>query len=68
MIIMFTALLVPVFLVNTLQTFLSDNVAYSIMLAIGLVFVATHRLWLRNIYNRMMKKKYAILESFTTTR
>ena len=38
------------------------------MLAIGLVFVLTNRLWLRNIYNRMMRRKYSNLEGFTSTR
>ena len=39
-----------------------------IMLAIGLAFVLTNRLCLRNIYNRMMKRKYDNLEGFTSTR
>ena len=55
-------------LISLLQAFLPDNVAYSIMMAIGLAFIFTHKLWLRNIYNRMMKRKYILLEGFRSSR
>lgn len=61
-------LLVPVLLVSVLQTLLSENVTYIVMFAIGLTFIATHRLWLRNIYNRMMQRRYANMESFRASR
>ena len=68
MIIIGVIFLVPNVIVTTLQTMFSDNTTYGIMLAIGLVFVLTNRLWLRNIYNRMMSRKYSNLEGFTSTR
>ena len=68
MIIIGVILLVPNVIVTTLQTMFSDNTTYGIMLAIGLMFVLTNRLWLRNIYNRMMSRKYSNLEGFTSTR
>ena len=68
MIIIGVIFLVPNVIVTTLQTMFSDNTTYGIMLAIGLMFVLTNRLWLRNIYNRMMSRKYSNLEGFTSTR
>lgn len=60
--------IVPNILVNILQSFFSENIADLIMLLIGLGFIATHRLWLRNVYNRLMKRKYANLEGFISSR
>ena len=41
---------------------------YIVMCIIGLGFIATHPLWIRNIYNRMMERKYENLEGFHSTR
>lgn len=60
--------IVPNILVNILQSVFSENVAYLTMLFIGLCFIATHKLWLRNVYNRLMKRKYANLEGFISSR
>lgn len=58
----------PVLFVQVMQMLVGDTASYLIMLAIGLVFVATHRLWLRNIYNRMMVRRYKNMESFRASR
>lgn len=68
MVIMLALLIVPNALVSILQATFSDNVAYLVMFAIGMAFVMTHNIWLRNVYNRMMKRKYKNLESFIATR
>ena len=68
MAIMAGLFIIPNAIVGILQNFFSDNVAYSIMFTIGLVFTATNRLWLHNIYNRIMKRKYILLESFIASR
>ena len=60
--------IVPNILVNILQSVFSENIAYLTMLLIGLCFIVTHRLWLRNVYNRLMKRKYANLEGFISSR
>ena len=60
--------IVPNILVNVLQSIFSENVAYVTMLLIGLGFIGTHRLWLRNVYNRLMKRKYENLEGFISSR
>lgn len=68
MVIMAGLFIVPNAIVNILQSVFSENIAYTVMLVIGLVFIVTNKIWLRNIYRRMMKRKYATLESFVATR
>lgn len=41
---------------------------YLFMCGLGLAFILTYPLWLRNIYNRMMKRRYENLEGFRSTR
>lgn len=59
---------IPVVFVSVLQAFLGDTTAYSVMFAIGVLFILTHSLWLRNIYNRYMKCRYKNMEGFRATR
>lgn len=54
----------PMLLIQVLETFLAPTAAWLVMMAIGLAFVATHRLWLRNIYNRLMARRYKNMEAF----
>ncbi len=68
MLIMIAVFILPNVITNILQKYFGDNEAYAIMTAIGLAFIFTHKIWLRNIYNRMMKRKYDNLQSFTATR
>ena len=62
------AMFAPVALIGTLSLFLSPTVTYLVLLFIGLLFVLTHKLWLRNIYNRFMLRRYENMESFRSTR
>ena len=62
------AFLVPMIIVSLIQTFFGDNVAYIIMLTIGIMFILTNKLWMRNIYNRMMKRRYVNIEAFRASR
>ena len=41
---------------------------YVALLAIGLVFAVTHRIWLRQIYRRFMKTRYERMEKLRITR
>jgi hypothetical protein len=59
---------VPVLLVLVLQTIFSDTIAYIIMIVIGLAFTLAEPYWMRNIYQRMMKRRYQNLDGFHTTR
>ena len=67
-VIMAVVFIVPNILVGFLQAFFSSNTAYTILLIIGIVFVLTHKLWLRNVYKRIMKRKYINLEGFAASR
>ena len=41
---------------------------YIFMCLLGLAFILTYPLWLRNIYNRMMKRRYENIDGFHATR
>lgn len=62
------AFFVPLPFISLLQTLLSDTVAYLTMLFIGIAFIVTYPIWMRNIYQRMMKRKYILLEGFRASR
>lgn len=62
------AFALPMAWVTAIQSFASNNASYAVMLAIGLVFIAANRLWLRNIYNRMMRRRYVNMEAFRASR
>jgi hypothetical protein len=59
---------VPVILVMLLQAIFSDEIAYLVLIVIGLGFTVTEPYWMRNIYRRMMQRRYQNLEGFHTTR
>ena len=61
-------LFVPSILITTLSGFMSEQQVYAFMLVVGVAFIATNKFWLRNIYNRMMRKKYQLLEGFQSSR
>ena len=62
------AMFAPVAIIFILQMFMSETATYATMLVIGLVFIATHNIWLRNIYQRFMVRRYENMESFRATR
>ena len=62
------AFIVPMAMVTTMQALWGNMVSDIIMLFIGIAFIAIHPLWLRNIYQRMMKKKYILMEGFRSSR
>ena len=62
------AFFLPIVLISVLQLFCSETVAYVVILLIGVVFVVTQPLWMRNIYNRMMQRKYVLMEGFRSSR
>ena len=67
-VIMAIVFIVPNGIVGFLQAFFSSNTAYSILLIMGIGCIITNKLWLRNVYKRLMKRKYINLESFVATR
>lgn len=62
------AFFLPLAFVSLLKLFMPENAAFIVMLAIGLAFIATERLWMANIYKRMMARRYEHLESFRASR
>lgn len=64
MIVMF----LPILLLYVLPFILGDTFSYIILLVVGVAFVATHKMWINDIYRRMMKRKYQNLYGFMTSR
>ena len=62
------AFTMPILIVKIFSLFASENIAYIILLVIGLVFIGTHRLWLGNIYKRLNARKYENIEAMMATR
>ena len=67
-VVQLVAFFLPIVVVSVLQTFFNNALAYSVMAVIGLLFIGTHRLWLRNIYKRMMVRRYDNMASFRASR
>ncbi|MCR5129944.1 MAG: DUF5687 family protein [Prevotella sp.] len=67
-VVQLVAFFFPIMFISILQAFLSDTVAYIIMMIVGIGFIVTHKIWLRNIYNRMMRRKYILLEGYRSSR
>ena len=59
---------VPIVLLYFFYYLFSDTIAYIIFLVIGLTFISLHRLWLKNIYVRLMKHRYVNMEGFRASR
>jgi energy-converting hydrogenase Eha subunit E len=62
------AMFIPVILVSVLLLLFNETVAYLILSAIGLITTLAHPWWLRNIYRRMMARRYENLEGFHASR
>ena len=62
------AMFAPVIEVFILQAFFNETVAYWVLFLIGLLFTLTEPYWMRNIYQRMMRRRYVNLEGFHSTR
>ncbi|MBQ9500080.1 MAG: hypothetical protein IJR56_08265 [Bacteroidaceae bacterium] len=59
---------IPLMLRFGLEAFFERWIVDLVFIGIGLAFMLTHRLWIRNVYQRFMAKKYAQLEGFRSTR
>ena len=62
------ALISPVLLTGIGYLLVGLTYTYIAMCAIGLIFILLHPLWIRNIYHRMMERRYENLEGFHATR
>ncbi len=68
LILSYTAMFLPVILYFLFYALFDDTAAYIILIVIGLAFTVTEQYWMRNIYNRMMLRRYQNLEGFHATR
>ncbi len=68
LIIELVGMFLPLLLVGVLLAVCTEEATYIIMALLGLVLTIAHPLWLRNIYLRMMQRKYQNLEGFHASR
>lgn len=68
LVIEMVAMFAPLVLVALFILLFSETVAYWMLIGVGLAFTLAHPLWLRNIYKRMMDRKYENLEGFHASR
>lgn len=68
MIMSFAALFLPMFFMYALVELLGDDIASYVMIIIGITGTLLHPLWIRNIYNRFMAKRYKIMDGFRNSR
>ena len=68
MLVKFGAFGVPLILYSLLNTFLGETITYTILLVIGLGFVLTSPLWIKNVYHRFMERRYENMEGFRDSR
>ena len=62
------ALFGPVLITGLGYLLVGLTYTYIFMCVLGLAFIVSHPLWIRNIYNRMMERRYVNLEGFHSTR
>lgn len=67
-IVTLTIMFLPIGLERLCVTFLGDPWGYIVLIAFGLVGIATHHQWLRFTYHRFMKRRYVNMEGFRATR
>ena len=58
---------VPLLFISLMKVVVGETITYVTLMVVGILFIATHKLWIRNIYKRMMLRKYVNLESFRST-
>ncbi len=67
-IISMVMLFLPIALEKVCVLLLGDIWGYMVLVAIGIVGICTHKLWLRNIYTRMMVRRYVNMDGFRASR
>ncbi len=66
--ISFGAIGVPLILQFVLTTLLEESTVHLILIVIGLGFIVTSKLWIYNVYQRFMKRRYQNMEGFRSSR
>lgn len=58
----------PILITQILETVFGDVWGYIILICLGAAGIATHKIWIRNIYERFMKRRYKNMEGFRASR
>lgn len=64
----FGAFGLPMICLFSLDAIFGEVIGQWILLAIGLAFTLTSHLWIKNVYNRFMKRRYTNMEGFRDTK
>ena len=64
----FGAFALPWVVYLPLQVFFDSTVAYWGLIVLGLAFILTSRLWIGNVYRRLMQRRYQNMEGFRDSR
>lgn len=67
-IIELAAMIIPGMIVGIGYLTVGLTATYIFMCILGLAFIFTYPIWIRNIYNRMMKRRYENIEGFLSSR
>ena len=67
-IVSISILFVPIGFEKASVLLLGDPWGYVVLIVLGIIGLATHRLWLRNIYQRFMQRRYINMEGFRASR
>ena len=59
---------VPLLLYSALNALFGETIAHITLLIIGLGFILASPCWIRNIYQRFMKRRYENMEGFRDSR
>lgn len=58
----------PMVILFSLDTLFGEVIGQWISFVIGLAFTLTSHLWIKNVYNRFMKRRYTSMENFRDTK
>lgn len=61
-------LLLPIAIERLSVLLLGDIWGYILLICLGSIGIATHKIWLRNIYQRFMARRYTNMEGFRASR
>ena len=62
------AFAIPLILLNFIPLIFGETLGIIVLMVIGVIVIATHRLWIGDIYRRFMRRRYDNMESFRATR
>ena len=67
-VISLVVLFAPILLTQLCEVLLGDVWGYVVLIVLGTIGIATHPIWLRNIYKRFMARRHQNMEGFRASR